>query len=393
MALGIPLPRAVADVGPGGQFLTALKAQNAFARDQAQLHKQGLMNQILEAQAAAAPKTMQQKIDRGMAQNRLLDLRGQYYGPQQEAQIAQRQAATERMQTLTPLDAQKAQLAAQQQQFQLGTINPLKQQQLQQQVEAFPELTAAKITQMKRKPVGRAGAMGNAQRKFDETVAEDHPEWDQATLRNALDAYYEGKTQLPDGTELPRLRGRAMGALAGVRRFIAPAALRTQTAQMRGLLADMKAVNIASPMFFAGLKGQAKAAKYATAMAAGRPVPPIYREYLAFKNITSKANMDKMRKAFGSTVVPEYVNKFIGPLTDPQSKFWQDPEQVRKNWNASLKYVERNTQHLIRMNNLGVTAAFDEAPQSRRANDTSLKDVPKGAMHYDLNSGKWSIKQ
>ena len=206
MALNIPLPRIVADAQPGGQYLMAARAQNAFAREQAQLHKQNMMNQILQTQAAAEPTTMQQKIDRGMAQNRLLDLRAQYYGPQQDAQLAQRQAALQQMQTMTPLNAQKAQLAAQLQQFQLNSLNPLKQQQLKQQVEGFPAMQAAKMAQMKKMAVGR-GVGARERMELQQQLQTDNPQWDAQNANQAEGPYSLNKKKFPDGTPPPKLSG------------------------------------------------------------------------------------------------------------------------------------------------------------------------------------------
>src|SRR5262245_5728894 len=334
MSLRIPLPDA-----PAGSVMQGMLQAN-------ELKKSNLENRMLDLQNQYYAPNIQSEIanrnaltqgqvitnqylpDKLRLANAFQQLQNQYYGPDIQSQIANRYAQTNNLNTMTPLNAQELQLKNQYYpaltQAQIGA---------QQALSNFRNMGGAQMG------VGQKEMMG-----FQRQLMQDHPDWDPSTANAAASSYLSGGNMLPDGTALPPLSGLGQAYVAQVQKRNSTAAIQNQAANMDVLASDVNDIDIRPVAAFAGLKGKLNYAQYAADMAAGRPVPQEFRDYIAFKDVAANFAMDDLRKGFGIYVVPDYVYKTLGKASQPNSQFWFDPEQVFRDWKEMTSWVNKNAQ-------------------------------------------------
>jgi hypothetical protein len=174
----------------------------------------------------------------------------------------------------------------------------------------------------------------------------------------------------------------------------ATAAVKNQATQMDVLVDNLHDFDIDSLAKMAGPKGRIKLAQ-ARAMMAANPddpnIDPDARNALTAIN-QSILNMDQLRKAFGTSVVPDYVYKTMGRLSNPTDSIWNDPTQVRKNFGALVKAMEKNKDLLMAKVQRGVAAQPVGQASSPMANmpEGKVEDTKRiGNQNFAKINGKW----
>ncbi len=352
MLSGIPLPNA-----PAGNFQEGFKNANELSR------------QLLE--------------------NRMKNLQNQYYGPNIESEMALRGAQTNELNTMTPLKAAelglknqfypsdiKSQMAFRGAQTnKLNTMTPLEAAELRTRNEFLPQTLQSDITYKNAmadwRKSGGMGGMGvdqKAAQGFNNQLRMDHPDWTPEQINDASNAYYEGRNTLSDGTPLPPLSGQAEDRLTKITNKNAPVAVRNQAANYDVLYTDLKDFDIEAVKSFAGPQGKVRLAQAKAKMLVNPDDPsidPMARRFISAMN-QAIYNMDSMRKAFGTSVVPEYVYKTIGRLTNPTDSIFNDPSQVEKNYKAVVDQVKKNRDLYFQKSKKGVTAGVENENENEK---------------------------
>ncbi len=288
-------------------------------------------------------------------------LQNQYYGPNIESEMANRNALTEgyniankfapdrlsvaneasRMlneynQQMNPLNIQR-----QQQMNQLNqSLNPYKIEEERIKAANADELAKADIA-YKNMGGGRGSVASKDLAAFERQLQLDNPQKPDETpndyiqrIADMSDAYGQGNTTLPNGDPLPPLSWHAKQLQNSVMNRNIPAAAKNQLIQMDQLVTDMKDFDIDAIAEFTGPQGMARLAKAKGQMVINPDDPsidPMARRFLSALKI-SISNMDQMRKAYGASVVPDYVFTTLGSLANPNDSIWNDKTQVKQAW-------------------------------------------------------------
>ncbi len=219
-----------------------------------------------------------------------------------------------------------------------------------------------------------AGVDQKALAGFSSQLAVDHPEWSPAQVNDAANSYLSGSDTFSTGEKLPPLQGQADQLKTIMEKKRSTAAIQNQSANMSVLASDLNGIDITPVAKFAGPAGKAEYAKNLTAMATGGPVSEDFRDYQAFKNVTSNFAMDALRKGFGTSVVPGYVYATLGKASNPAASWWNDPEQVNKEWNATKKWINDNAGKYKTLAIKGVGADIENPPAA--PDKTSSSKIP-----------------
>jgi len=323
--------------------------------------------------------------------NRKKELENQYYGPNIESEIANRNALTtgyqiankyapdrlrlanEYAEQINPLKIRKQQL----ENDYAEETNPLNKTKLQIEVANLDAKIKAQIkaqeamANWKNTGGSAAGVDQKAAQGFIEQLHIDHPEWTTEQLNDAANAYYDERHTFSNGEPLPTLLGQAADKLTKIKGKNAPAAIQNQAANMDVLSADINDIDIMPITKFTGRRGKVEYAKNMANMATGGVVSKDFREYLAFKDVTSQFAMDALRKGFGTSVVPGYVYATLGKAANPASSWWNDPEQILLEWKKTKEWVENNAARLKIKANKGVTANVSKTFGNNKPSDLS----------------------
>lgn len=319
----------------------------------------------------------------------------QYANDAQPAQISTplQQSLAQRMQMTTPNQQPGVQNPSDIASSIVNSVNPVPparsmQSQASQQ-QADPNSQVGLMTRALNADIGKTEAMipyysqgggrGSVGLKnifaFKAQLANEHPEWNENQVNAATSAHLAGDTKMPDGTDLPPLSGQSAQMLNNIQLPNAPKALQTQYSSLDTLSKDLDNFDVNSLSEFTGFKGAAKLKLAQGQMAAGNPnVDPVARRALSTIN-QSIANMDMMRKAYGTSVVPDYVYSTVGKLANPNSSIWLDKKQVLQAFNDTKKLIHTNRDLLKYKIQHGVTA---EMPDS---NSSSSQSSP----HSDIS--------
>ncbi|HMG16966.1 MAG TPA: hypothetical protein VK590_16025, partial [Saprospiraceae bacterium] len=87
-------------------------------------------------------------------------------------------------------------------------------------------------------------------------------------------------------------------------------------------------------------------------------------------------NMDQMRKTFGTSVVPDYVFKTIGSLTNPNDSIWNDKTQVKKAYKDVVNTMKKNRDLLTQKYRSGINATTSSSKSDK---DIVTVAIPGGA--------------
>ncbi len=336
MAYEIPVGKATYDVEAGGPYVTAVKGMN-------QLHKLQLENTMQQLQNKYYGPTQEGKIANQLLENK-------WYEPKAKSAIALQDAQTGHYPYLN------AHTVAQTNQ--LNTMTPLQAQELQLKNESYPELTKSQIA----KNIQTASGVGTGSTatqdlgKFNQQLKIDHPVLPNENqndynkrINDIQNAHLKGYTKLPNGKDVPALSGTSEQFLNNALYRNLPTAIKSQLVNYDKLAGDLRHFPINDVASLSGPAGKAKLL-YAKANMGLHPndpkIDPVARRVLTAAN-QSIAIMDQMRSSWGTSVVPDYVYKTIGRLSNPDSDIWNDATQVKNNFAETVKEVDR-TRELLR---------------------------------------------
>lgn len=220
------------------------------------------------------------------------------------------------------------------------------------------------------------GVGANEIRGLKYQVSRENPNWDEVTVDAATSAYLDGSYK---DLGLPPPSGQVMTMVAQSNKRNSTAEIQNKASNLDVLAKSYENINIDPIKEYAGTDGQAKAYKYAVEMAAGRDVPQSYRDYLTFKSVTQYFNMDQLRASFGTSVIPDYVQRTLGGASDPTSTWWKDSKQVDNDWNSTKKWLQNETKAYMAKATKGVGADIREgnvissmAERAREMSDAEL---------------------
>lgn len=325
------------------------KAQLPYVgpQSQANLQRTQLGNQGMEAQLPYLGPQAAADLQKAQQFN-------QYYGPDMQSQINQRQAGTSNMQQHT---------------LEQKILNSL-----------LPESERARIDAMNARAqnAGMGGFPGVGQAElngFQKQLMMDNPGLNSQEINQMAGKYLLGQTDT-----LPPLSGIAQSTLAQIQKRNSNATLQNQAANMDVLAHDLNGIDIKPLEAFAGPSGRGEVAKYTAMMTAGKNVPQNFRDYLSFKKVVQPFAMDAMRKGFGTTVVPEYVTLTLGAASNPASTWWEDPQQVKENWTRTTNWINNNAKALKKKSTQGVGVSLDDYNNSAYGAGSPPSASPSGAM-------------
>ena len=383
----LPLANPLYDVLPGGGIVTSMRGSNALHQEMLNAKAKELENQIQQIKMPYVQPQEAAALEKAQLYNK-------WYGPDIQSQIGLRGAQTNKLNTMTPIEAEQMRLSNQLAQG----MNPLQIDQLRLQNKYYPQLTEAQINQQNALANwrGMGGATAGVAQKdlnaFNQQLRMDNPQRPNEDLMsynrriNQLQsAYLEGSNSF-NGLPIPNLSGSGRQLLTTVQNRNAPTAIKNQAAQMDVLVNDLKDFDIDAVKALAGPEGKAKLA-YAKAQMAINPddptIDPMARRFITAMN-QSIVNMDSMRKAFGTSVVPDYVYKTIGRLTNPADSIWNDATQVGQNYKKLVETMEKNKNLLMEKVKKGVTATVPENQTNSLNKNYSQADLEHTAKKYGI---------
>lgn len=232
----------------------------------------------------------------------------------------------------------------------------------------------------------RGGSAGQKEiAGLQQQLSQDHPDWDPQKVNEAASAYLSGNKVLSDGTQLERPSGLTQTLISQIQKRVSTAQIQNQYAQADMLAKDIENIDIKPLQAFTGIKGKTRFALESKNMIQGKPVSEEFRDYLAFKDNVSKLDMDSIRKSLNTSVVPEYVFKTLAQAADPSSRWWNDPEQVKREWETTLKWVRRNRDEL-KKKSTGQDSDYEELPQSKDQKNRLQDKFSNTPMTVETNS-------
>lgn len=347
MALDIPVPKIVPDVGPGGPIFDVYNA-----------------------------------LTKAALEKKKRELENQYYGPEKESEIGQRNALTEGYNIANKNAPTKNALANEEMRLKNQyniQHNPLAIQKEQILLENLPASEKARISAQNSLANWRSSGgmqMGVPQKELlglQRQLQIDNPNWDNTLANQAASAYLSGSQTMPDGSPLPPLSGLAQTQIAQIQKRNSTAAIQNQAANMDVLASDLNDIDISPVAKFAGPNGKIEYAQNAFNMARGQPVTQDFRDYVAFKDVTSQFAMDALRKGFGTSVVPGYVYATLGKASNPNSTWWYDPEQVLTEWNKTKEWINNNASRLKQKSKYGAASELQSGKENAPADPLGIR--------------------
>lgn len=283
------------------------------------------------------------------AQTGLLGQQSKYYGPNILSEIANREANTNRANSLAPLE------------------EALKKVELKYAPDSAKASIASQLAMANMRNIGSAGmgVGGKDELMFQNLVAKDNPQLRTSSqIYEASNVLRSGGDSLSDGTKLNPISPAAQSTLNRIIKGGTTSQLYNQSANLDDLVAQLEDLDINPALKFTGLKGALNYKANQSKAALGLPVSQEFVDYEGYKN-TTIANMDSMRKALGTTVQPKYVKEFLGQLTNPNSSIWSNPESVKTKYDATLKWVR---DHAANIRNKVISAPYGSNKSSRSGN-------------------------
>lgn len=222
--MALPLPRVVADVGPGGPLVTAMGGMNALAHNmlKRKYYAPDMESQINNRNALTEGQKIanQYMPDKLRLANTFAGLQNQYYAPNIQSEINSRNALTDKTNTMTPLQAKELEL----------------------QNEWYPKTQQATIN-WKNSGGSGGGVDVKLMNAFQQQISTDHPEWSPEQLNEAANAYISGEHQFSDGTPLPQIGGKSKQFLDRMGLKKTTAALVTSGVKANQAEAELKVLN------------------------------------------------------------------------------------------------------------------------------------------------------
>lgn len=312
------------------QLLAELNNKNSLTQEK------NITNQQLPKQLALA--------------NAFQQLKNKYYGSETQAEINNKNSLTNKTNTMLPLEANE----------------------LRQKNALYPELTRSQINAQNSlanyREMGGPGA-GAAQKdlnSFSRQLRIDNPMQSNEDvgsynkrINEMQSAYLSGSNKLSNGKTLPPLSGTSNEIINNIYGRNLPVAAKNQLINLDSLTEDLNSFDIDAVAAFAGPQGRAKLAYAKTNMITNPDDPnidPMARRYLSALTQSIK-NMDAMRKAYGTSVVPDYVYKTIGKMTNPNDSIFNDATQVRKTYGDVIKAITADRDRLMNKYKHGISSS------------------------------------
>ncbi len=384
--MGLPLPRVVADVGPGGPIVTSMRGTNAltqsnleneYRRLQNQYYAPNIQSEINQRNALTEGQTIHNKYlpEEYRIANALNQQKFEWNPRNWQSENANRNALTNKTNQMLPYQVEAARLANQ--------MTPLEIEQQRIKNQYLPESEKARIAYQ-----NMGGGRGSVEQKdlaaFNNQLQADNPmqpneSQDQYMQRisDLSDAYGRGDTTLLNGAPIKPMSWRAQQLQNSVMNRNIPVAARNQLIQMDTLVDDMKDFDIDAIANFAGPQGKIRLASAKSQMAINPDDPsidPMARRYLSSMN-QAILNMDQMRKALGTSVVPDYVYKTVGRLTNPNDSIWNDKTQVKKSYNDIVNTLDRNRNNLRNKYRGGINASSNKGSSKKNVSEMSNEEI------------------
>jgi hypothetical protein len=329
-----------------------------------QIFGTGLENLLKGIQAQYAPQMTEAELAQKLAQGRLTGEQAKWFGPTAQSEIGLRGAQTNRLNTMTPLEAEELKLKNQ----------------------FYPQMTEAQIQNFKaladqRQMGGRPGAGVQEVNAFKKQIQMDNPNWDESMVNQAANAYMTGDNSI-NGQQLPQLSGMAKAFQSQIYKRNSTSQIQNTAAGMANTAHEINHIDIDPVKKFSGVAGRIKyASELAKMQVDPASVSEDFRQFQAFKNVTSTLAMDTMRKGFQTSVVPGYVYATLGKLSNPQSNIWNDPEQVEREWNKMKDWVNKSAESSVKQARYGATTELEDKKENRSESKAQR-------WVYDVASGK-----
>ncbi len=354
--MALPLPKVVADTEPGGNALAALRHMYAAQKEQqeAQYYAPNIQSEINNRNALTQGQTIENQYmpEKLQLANAYQTLQNKMYVPNMQSEINSRNALTNKTNTMTPLEAKELELKNQ----------------------YFPQTTQAEIEQKKAQAnyYGMGGpGMGVGQKEmmgFRRQLINEHPNWTPQQADQAASGYINGQTQLPDGTQLPPISGVGQSYVDQiVKRGTTAQGLNQQRfAATTDAILDQGKDLVPSVVQYAGALGKAKGGIDAVQSSLGENTPQ-YQDYIYFTRTFVPYAAGEMMRALGvnaSDTQKSLYQKVINPIS------WdQNPQGALENYNRMTKLFKETAAKTV-------GKSTGEIRSSLRNNDTSSNSVP-----------------
>lgn len=303
-------------------------------------------------------------LNQNMLNQRMQELQNHYYPQQQQSQLDYRNAETNKLNQLTPLQAQALQLKNQ----------------------FYPDVTKAQINSQNAmanlRNLGGGYGMGVGQKEIlglKNQLNIEHPDWDKNMIDQAASSYLSGENILPNGQQLPPPSGIINTYLAQIHKRNSTAALQNTAGNLQVTAKDFDQIPIDSIAKFAGPGGKIDFAGNLWKMQTDpKSVSEDFRRYKEYQDVISTFAMDTLRKGFGTTVVPGYVNSTLGKAVNPQSDWWNDPIQVARDLKRVKEWIKDNARQYTKLATQGISANIDDNNKSDSINNRIRMINPNG---------------
>ena len=233
-------------------------------------------------------------------------------------------------------NAQKAAMGTQQ------PVTPQQSAQFNPQTELQKHIQS--LTEKNNNMYGRNVASVQKQRQLEQNIQTENPEFTPDQTAAAAGRLLDGKDTLTDEITPINVGGLTRQAVINANGTAATSQIKNQFIRQDELVDSLDRFNIDSIAKFAGPEGKARLIK-AQAMMAANPddprIDPAARDYFTNTRLAI-ANMDKMRQAWGTSIVPDYVYNTVGRLANPNDSIWNDATQVKKTFELVKKNAERS---------------------------------------------------
>jgi len=196
--------------------------------------------------------------------------------------------------------------------------------------------------------------------QFGRQLRKEFPNKTDDQISEIQSAYLNGRNTLPDGSAVPEISGTARTILKQTVGRGVPAQIRNQAASSAQIVKELEDLDITPLKKFTGIAGKADVLKYRANMALGKDVPQEFRDYLSFQSSLSNLNMDTIRQALKTSVVPGYVNRTLKGASNPGSNWWYDPKQVQNDYNKTLQWFRSHRDALTKQVRQGELADLGE---------------------------------
>jgi hypothetical protein len=332
--MALPLPKVVADTGPGGGLVTAMQGMNALNKSslENQYYAPNMQSQIGYRNALMQGQNIENQYmpEKLKLANAFAGLQNQYYAPNIQSEINNRNALTNKYNTMTPLEAReleiKNQFGAQREQANINS---------QKAMANYRNMGGSGMG------VGQKQIMG-----LQQQLVREHPDWSPEQANQAASAYIAGDNQLPDGTALPPISGIGQSYVDQiVKQGTTAQGLNQQRfAATTDAILDQGKDLLPIVSQYAGTLGKAQGGLDAVQSSLGANSPS-YQKYLFFTRTFVPYAAGEMMRALGvnaSDTQKELYQQVINPIS------WdQNPAGAMENYKQMTNLFKKTVSQTI----------------------------------------------